>query len=471
MNNPEHSRRFGLVGILPAGVIAMMVAFEYTASAPFAWAASVLALATVAILTPKVRASRKAFVLIGIALVIWSALSLPDWGQATAIAAERGAMVMALFTALTAIRNAAMTSPQIIECGRFLARQRPGLRYSALTIGGHLFGLILLYGSISLLGTLATESTAREPDAQIRVQRTRRMMIAIQRGFASTLCWSPLGFSLIVTISVVPGASWAAAAVPGIVTALMMLVIGWGLDALYKPQRLAPVNAAPATDTGRWSVQLRPLLILLAVVLLGVAVLHWVTGVEVIGAVMSLVPVVAALWIALQTPPEGASRAAHVGQRAVQFVTRELPSYRGEIVLLFMAGFIGSLGAFLLVPLVQGLGLDLAGIPAWITVAAMVWIIPLTGQLGMNPILAVSLLVPVLPTPETMGIPPTALVVAITGGWALSGATSPFTASVLLAAALGKVSPQRAGIGWNGVYALVAGSAITLWALVLLIAL
>ncbi|MCL1484804.1 MAG: hypothetical protein MH208_11000 [Marinobacter sp.] len=383
---------------------------------------------------------------------------------ATALAAQRGAMVMALFTALTAIRNAAISAPAIVECGRFLARQRSGLRYTALTIGGHLFALVLLYGSISLLGTLATESAAREPDPEIRRQRTRRMMIAIQRGFASTLCWSPLGFSMIISVSVVPGASWSAAALPGLVSALMMLVIGWGLDALYKPQ--VKSNTRPL-ETERWVTQLSPLLVLLGLVLVGVALLHIVTGVEVIGAVMSLIPVIAILWIAMQQPPVGLTRSVNVWQRARLFVTRELPSYRGEIVLLFMAGFIGSLGAFLLVPLVQAQGLDLTTIPPWIIVAAMVWIIPVTGQLGMNPILAVSLLVPILPSPEIMGIPPTAMVVAITAGWALSGATSPFTASVMLAASLGGVSPLRAGLGWNGVYVLAAGAALTLWALLL----
>ncbi|QBX34286.1 hypothetical protein E4191_05810 [Paracoccus liaowanqingii] len=455
---------YSWAGLLPAGVTACMVAYEYTGLSHFALVASGLAVAAVAVFSFSVRASRVAFVLIGLALVIWAALTTTNWLAATATATQRGAMVMALFTALSVIRNAAMTSPEIVECGRFLARQRPGLRYSALTIGGHLFGLILLYGSISLLGTLATESTAHEPDRQVRLQRTRRMMIAIQRGFASTLCWSPLGFSMIITVSVVPGASWGAAALPGIISAVMVLAIGWGLDALYKQRKAALAKVA---ETERWSEHLRPLLVLLGVVLLGVALLHALTGVEVIGAVMSLVPVVAVLWIALQQPPEGQTRLRHLRQRAAEFVTRELPSYRGEIVLLFMAGFIGSLGAVLLVPLVQGLGLDLQAVPPWIIVAAMVWVIPLTGQLGMNPILAVSLLVPVLPSPEVMGISPTALVVAITGGWALSGATSPFTASVLLAAVLGKVSPWRAGIGWNGVYALVAGSALTLWALTL----
>jgi len=91
----------------------------------------------------------------------------------------------------------------------------------------------------------------------------------------------------------------------------------------------------------------------------------------------------------------------------------------------------------------------------------------LTGQLGMNPILAVSLMVPLLPAPQDMGLPPAALVAAITGGWALSSATSPFTASVLISASLGGVTPQRAGIGWNGAYTLVTGAILSAWVLLL----
>ena len=46
---------------------------------------------------------------------------------------------------------------------------------------------------------------------QAIADRKRRMLVAIQRGFASTLCWSPMALSMAVTLSVVPGASWPGA--------------------------------------------------------------------------------------------------------------------------------------------------------------------------------------------------------------------------------------------------------------------
>lgn len=108
-------------------------------------------------------------------------------------------------------------------------------------------------------------------------------------------------------------------------------------------------------------------------------------------------------------------------------------------------------------------GVDLSAVPALAVLIPLIWLIVLAGQIGMNPILAVSLIIPLLPAPAAMGVSPSAVVAAITAGWALSGATSPFTASVLLLGALGKVSPRRAGLVWNGPYILIVGAILSLW--------
>lgn len=460
------SRADSAVGILAAGVLLAAAADEYAPEPAFEAAASFLAVATVAVAFPRVGLSSRIFVLIGFGLVAWAAVAVPDWPAETLTALGRGALVIALFTALTALRGAAMRSPGILACGRFLARQPPGRRYAALSAGGHLFGLVLMYGSISLLGSLAAESTAAEPNEQIRTHRLRRMMVAIQRGFASTLCWSPLGFSMLVTLAVVPGARWTEAVPYCLVSAFLMLFVGWTLDTLFKPRLSVPPSVRPP-ETERWLAALRPLLLLLLVVMTSIAALHFLTGVEMIGAVMTVVPVTATLWGALQPSSAGEGPLAAGARHVAAFFTRELPEYRGQIVLLFMAGFIGSLGAALLVPLSRAHGLDLSTASPLLLLAAMVWVVPITGQVGMNPILAVSLLVPLLPSPEAMGMSPVALVVAITAGWALSGVTSPFTASVLLAASIARVTPQRSGFVWNGVYTLATGALLTAWSVAL----
>ncbi|MFT6224032.1 MAG: hypothetical protein ACJA1F_001878 [Paracoccaceae bacterium] len=62
-----------------------------------------------------------------------------------------------------------------------------------------------------------------------------------------------------------------------------------------------------------------------------------------------------------------------------------------------------------------------------------------------------------------MNVDPAAVIVAITGGWALSGATSPYTASTLLIASLGKVSASHVGLRWNGPYAVTCAVGLSVW--------
>lgn len=452
----------GLIGFPLVGVIFAMSVLEYGGPAPFAWMAGALSLAAIVMSLPRLRRTHFVFLAIAVTLVLYAALTREGWTAGVGRALLSGSLIIGVFTALTALRSAAVGSPEIIECGRFLARQRPGLRYAALTMGGHLFGLILLYGAISLLGSLATESTAREADPEIRYHRTRRMLVAIQRGFISTLTWSPMAFSMVISIALVPGARWSSAVLPCLVSAAILLIGGWALDTAFKP-KLSHPPPPRAAEAGGWWRHLRPLLVLLGAVVGGTAVLHLVTGVEVIGAVMSLIPMVALIWVWLQARRQGLKARDHLGTRIKQFLLAEVPAYRGEITLLFMAAFIGSLGSFLLVPLVASRGIDLSALPALAILIPLIWLIVLAGQIGMNPILAVSLIIPLLPAPEAMGVSPTVVVTAITAGWALAGATSPFTASVLLLGALGNVSPRRAGLVWNGPYVLVVGAVLSLW--------
>ncbi|UMA65342.1 hypothetical protein LVO79_02450 [Roseivivax marinus] len=434
--------------------------YEFTGLPALAYIAGGLALSGLAAFAPQVGNSRKAFLLIGLLLSVLAVAYLPEWDMEILDALARASFIAALFCALTAIRTAAASSPSIIECGRFLANQAPGRRYIALTIGGHLFGLILLYGSISLLGSLATESAREAPSDYVRKHRVRRMLVAIQRGFASTLMWSPLSFSLAITLSVVPGSSWVATLPFALMGVSLLIFSGWALDTIFKPRPSGQQPAAQDVSGGAWMHHLRPLITLLALVLVSAGVIHFAVGVRVFGAVMALVPLIAVGWVALQASPE--HRAETVRDKISDFVLREIPGLNGELVLLAMAGFIGTLGSSLATPLVEGAGVDLSAIPPGLLLVGVFWLIPITGQIGMNPILAVSLIGPLLPTPEMLNIAPVTMVFAITAGWALSGVTSPFTASVLLVASYGGVTPAHVAWRWNAAYVLVVGATVSL---------
>ncbi|MWD28635.1 hypothetical protein E0K89_014205 [Aquicoccus sp. SCR17] len=417
-----------------------------------------LAVGTLILLTPRVRLSRQLFVVVGAGLTAWLALTDPDWTDTVLRGIDTAAFIAGFYVALSTLREAAAESPSIQKGGAFLAGQPPPKRYLAMTLGGHLFALVLNYGAIVLLGSLAAASVQHDTDERIRDIRRRRMLLAIQRGFVSSLAWSPLAFSMAISTSLVEGASWGASALPGLVSGLTMMGIGWALDTIFKPR---VSNPPPQRDPeGSWLL-LSPLLVLMAILGTGVFVLHAATEVRIVGIVALLVPLVAVCWAAIQSrgAPAGEAR---LGARLTAFL-RGLSEAEGQIVLLMMAGYIGTVGAPLLVPLVKSAGLHPEALPVWVVLVALVWVIPLCGQLGMNPILAVTLLAPLIPTPDQMGIAPAAVVIAITAGWTIAGATSPFTATTLLIGDFGRVEAHQVGWRWNGLFALVCGLVMSLW--------
>lgn len=420
-----------------------------------------ITLLVLALLSLRVQIARKVFVLTGMALALWLALAGQDWITISLEGLEKAAFIAAFFTALSTLRHTAETSPALRRIGEFLAAQPPGRRYAALTMGGHLFALLINYGSLSLLGSLATHAATSEADAVIRKHRTRRMLLAIQRGFISSLTWSPLAFAMAITVAVIPGATWAGAVQPGLVSAAIIMLSGWAMDTAFKPKIASRPPRQPVE--GSWSV-LMPLFFLLALLAVTISTIYALMGLRVVGIVMVVVPVIAVLWAFVQRV--GLGLHASLGARAGRYVGTELPGYRGELVLLMMAGFIGTVGAPVLQPLIASLGLDLAALPAAFVLAAFVWLVPLLGQIGMNPILGVTLIAPLIPTAAALGVTPDALVVAIASGWALSGATSPFTATTLLIGAFGNVSASHVGLRWNGAYFLVTASLLTVWVLI-----
>lgn len=460
-------------GVMLVGLAVLVILGALFDAPPLKIAAGVVGAAYVLLVFGAVRWSRRAFVILA-GLMSAAALLWRDDGRTLIEGALISAgFILAFFVALSTLRTAAGGSASIRRCGLFLATRTPAKRYLALAAGGHLFSLVLNYGSISLLGTIV-EQAEIGPDGRIlNAVRLRRMLLAIQHGFATTLCWSPLSFSMVVGATLVAGGSWGGAVGYGFVTGVLLLAFGWGLDVAFKPPR--PHNAPPPPDPVGSLAALRPLVLLLLAIVLGTAAFCLSTGLPVIVAVTAVVPVVSVAWIAVQTAnptasavrPSAAAVAAEVVRRCGDFLAREMDGYRGEMVLLYMAGFIGKLGAGLAEPLVAAHLFDLSAMPAWSVLAALACGIPLLGQAGMHPILAASLLVPLLPTPAALGLPPGVVVTAMAFGWSLAAVSSPFTATVLLVGVLGRVPATTVGLRWNGAFLAAASVLGVLWLLLL----
>lgn len=441
--------------------ITILVLFQEWSLAPWLMPATpVLLCLVLLIFAVQVRIARKAFILVGGALTIALAASNSDWQAVVLRGLGSAAFIAAFFCSLATLRNVTQTSPAIQQAGRFLSSQPPGRRYAALTLGGQMFALLLSYGAIQLLGALASSNARAEPDAEVRAHRTRRMLLAIQRAFISTLSWSPLSLSVAITTTLIPGTSWGAIALPGLVTSAILAGIGWGLDSAFKPRLTTP--PARSAPVGSWR-SMAPLVWLLVMLVISVIALYLQTGVRVIGIVMLVVPIIAFVWLTVQSLSQHPLRL--IRQRLAEYVVTELPGYRSELTLLMMAGFIGTVGAQLLLPVMTQGGWHLEMLPTWLILVAFVWLLPLCGQFGMNPILSFTLIAPLIPAASILGVSPTAIVVAATAGWSLSGASSPFTATTLLTGSFAGISALRVGLVWNGVYSLICGAVLSLWVL------
>jgi hypothetical protein len=447
-----------LTGSLLVAITCLVILHEWHIAAWMAPAKPVLVVLLIVLLAAQVRLSRKAFVAVALGLTLALAARTADWQGAALEGLRSAAFIAAFFSALSTLRTVAQTSPAVQAAGRFLSGQRPGRRYAALTVGGQGFALLLNYGALQLLGGLALANAGAEPDAEVRGHRIRRMLLAIQRAFVSTLPWSPLSFAMAISISVVPGATWAQALGPGLVSSALLAGLGWGLDTAFKPRlRAVPQRQEPE---GSWALML-PLLGLLAVLVVSVGTLSALSDVRIVGLVVAIVPVIALVWMVIQHRADRPLRSA--ARRTGDYVVRELPGYRGELTLLMMAGYIGTVGSALLAPLMQRVGWDLSVLPPWVILVSFVWLIPLAGQLGMNPILAVTLIAPLIPSAESLGVAPSAIVLALSSGWALSGASSPFTATTLLIGSFAGIGALRVGWVWNGLYTLLCAVALSVW--------
>ncbi len=383
---------------------------------------------------------------------------------------QRGAVYGGFFLALSSLRDAAETSPLVRRCGRHLVAQPAGRRYAALTGGGHLFGIILSYGAIDLLGAMVTRANALSAAAhweEARILRARRMLMAIHRGFCVMNCWNPLNLMTVIVTTAVPAAPMRALIPAALLVSVALMGLGWAEDRMAAA-RSATRNVVPSDTREGWSIHLRMVALVLGVMALAEAAsltLH----ISLAGAVTLVVPPVALIWAVLQSrayivrsrgsaglPANRGMGGRVVGvmrRRTLRFLHR-VPQFRAEATVLAASGFMGiSVGAAL-----PATGLE--PLLAWLPPVAIPLLVPVvliaTGQIGLNPIAIVALLGAALPDPGALGVPPAVLAFSCMLGWGLAVNMTPMSASAIITARWAGVSPWTVTTSWNLAYALSA---------------
>jgi hypothetical protein len=453
-------------------VVLLILAVELGAPSWVDWAAAAALVGFILLVWRRMRRSGRAFIwlCLGLASLALSTGVLPVDGLRSAV--HRVGFICALFTAFGMLREAAATSVMVRRCGLFLSRRQPGWRYLALTMGGQLFGIILNFGVIPLLGAMVTEGTREADRPEEDAERARRaavrrlrMVQALNRGFSTTLAWSPLTVSQAVILTALPSLSWEAELPWLLLMSAVFTLVGWTLDRLARARRAVGPSAPPTqdADSGSWALVL-PILGLVVALLAGGTLLRMVLDSRLVVAVMLMVPLVAAVWLFVQARADRGLGGAlsDVGQRLAGHVRDVFPAYHHELAIVGSAAFLGMVvAAFIPVERVVDI-LTHLNMPTWVPLAIVPWIAVVCGQLGMSPVLSIALLAAAMPAPEVLGLPPELLAVSYAGGWALVAASSPFTASVLISSGIAhskviRVSPQAFGLRYNGAFVVVCG--------------
>lgn len=368
--------------------------------------------------------------------------------------------------ALNMLRDAARTSPAVRRCGNYVIAQPPGRRYAALTFTAHVFAVILNYGVVNLLGTMVKRANTLESaggDMRRFKIREKRMMLAILRGQCTMVGWSPLSILIALTVSLIPGLTWSQVAPAGAVYSVLFLSVGWMMDRLeWRPAPgSAPLAAPPA---GGFAAAVLPMLAILVTIIVMVVCANWLLGISMVGAIMLMLPVFAFAWIGLQFAHlRPRLTGAMVLRRMARMPMREFASARSETFILSSAAYIGAaLSALIPEDAVLNLITQLH-LPWLVLAVGLVAIIVVTGQLGINALVMITLIGGSLHHLPVAGLPSVLLAVALLGGASLSIASSPYGTPVVLIAGMAGVTPEEVGRKWDGRFTIVAFAGLCLY--------
>lgn len=408
---------------------------------------------------------------LAVALTVMAVATRSDVVPMVARALDRAAFLAAFMILLALLRDGAVTSPSVLAVGRYLTRQPPGRRYIALQTGGHLLGVILNFGCLSLLGPLiqrgvrASKEEAGEGesdqamDAEVSAIREQRQITALSRGFSWIVAWSPTTISQAFIPLVLTGVQPLRMAAMGAGITLIFFLAGWLEDRVQGRRiraRLSELGQLPVANPLPFPKGgfLRFGFVCTVLAVLSTVVVVW-SGSAIVPALMLTAPFVTAVWIWLQNRNLSDGWQATL-VRGKEIVTQSIPKSSPEALTLSVAGYSGIMAAALTDAdaLADLIGLD--GVPPLAIYLVVAAIVPLASNLAIPAMLTVTFLGSLFSALPQLGLDPTILGFALIIGWGLNLVGSPFSATSLVLARVTGIPGTTLSWRWNGLYSLIS---------------
>lgn len=420
------------------------------------WAARLAFLALAPCLMP--RFGPREWALSALALALSVGLLMRANGRDDVLyALDRAAFFGAFIYLVTLLKEAAVRSKSVLALGYFMTQQPAGRRYYALSVGGHLMGILLNFGAISLLapliqhGSRAAHAAGEATKAQAEMLE-QQQICALMRGFSWMIIWSPTALTQAILISSFDDTNSAIIIPLGIAASIAMILVGRGVDKFTwrnferLDTHVTPIFPAQAASRFLWVCAA------LVALTIAVAINFQVTAAM---SLMLVAPIVMLLWFFAQNISQGAVTALKATGTAlydVLFVSALAPARSAYTF--GMAGFIGECAAKL-APVAQvAESLNLQAMPSWVFLSLLPIIITLGGQIALSPLLVVVFLAAVMNELPVLPADPNLIVFALGAGWAFGMSASPNASATLLVSGITGIAPTTLTWRWNGVYAL-----------------
>ena len=394
------------------------------------------------------------------ALLLTAGLLLKEDGSADIwFALDRAAFFAGFIYLVTLLKEAAERSPSVLELGTYLTKQPTGRRYFSLAFGGHIMGVLLNFGAISLLTPLIQRGARSAEDQQQVKNLEQQQLSALIRGFSWMIMWSPTALTQAVLFTSFPGADLGTVIPLGIGFSLLMIFIGRVDDRIrwrnVTMTQTIEIPRFPRKSAIRFST-------ICVVLIVSTLIVMAAADVSAAMALMLVAPIVMVTWVFEQNSSGQVSDAIAATSRTLKNILNDTAASQGRVaVTLGCAGFIGEAAARIAPIDLLANYLTVLDVPKWAFLIAIPIIITLCGQIALSPLIVVVFLSSIFNQLPNLPADPSLLIFAMGAGWALSMTASPNASATLLISGVTGIAPTTLTWRWNGAYALMCFAAFS----------
>ncbi|WP_394138251.1 hypothetical protein [Cytobacillus oceanisediminis] len=431
-----------LIGFLAIGYILLQV----FPGAEVEFFVSIISLAVIIWVLPGVRGSTlliSAFLLVtSVGLLIYHHVQAQEWLQSMRI----NITLVAIFLVVPLLGIPVKTGGYVdaLKVVLYKKMNEPYFFYLGTNVLTHLLGVVLNIGSVSIVNQLTAASNIKAP---------RLVANAINRGFVTTIFWSPYFSAMALVLSQLP-IKWTSIVLYSIGLAIIGILVSLVLDRKQ-------INASTPDDQGERDLErdeaeflyakkkVIELFTYLFVITGAVLLLEFLTGYSIVLMICFVSLIFPLLWCVFSRK---GSLYLHEFKEHVYI---GIPRMKKEIVLFLIAGFFS--GAFIHADLSNALILFIQNTFGSFHLGTAFFlssIVFLTALIGIHPIVVVTIYVTSL-TPELIGLSPEYFAVLLLASWGITNTVAPATAVNNLLANLLKVDLIELSIRWNLKYVII----------------